>query len=276
MAKKHKPETTFIVRFVGEGLSPDRIPFRAVSEALSAIQDLASGRDPFETQQVPPDKTIGLVDVQSGSAKYLCVARAPDEAVHNLNRFGHLLTSIGNKRSRPDNEQLVAAIKPIKALSEIAKQFDCKLEVSLATAPREPIFAIEKNDYRRIAGRLFMKGLTTISGTIQRVGGATGMRCLMRIANRRKLLFCDVKAKPGIETKELVRKLGQHLYEEVSATGEAVWIHRTWYIYKFTIHDFGQPRLGDPFELIESLRDSGLNAWDDVDDPEELIRGFRQ
>jgi hypothetical protein len=269
MAKK-KQSPTFVVRFVGPGLSPATIPLRAVSDALSAVQDLASGRDPFETLQVPLEQTIGLVDVKSGSANYLCVARSPRDALRNLQRVGLLLAAIESNKAKVDNDHLIASIKAIKSLSDVAKQNDCRVEVSLVGHAKEPMFAVQKGDYRRISTRLFMKGETTINGTIERVGGATDMRCLMRIAGRRRLLYCDVK------TKDMVRRLGQHLYENISATGKAIWIHQNWYIYRFTIQDFGQPRLGNAMEAIEQLRTAGLSAWDDVADPEELVRGLRQ
>ena len=65
MAKKKlvkpKATATFEVRFVAPDLLPERIPLHAVSNALSAVQDLASGRDPFEEQKVAPEKGIGLI-----------------------------------------------------------------------------------------------------------------------------------------------------------------------------------------------------------------------
>ena len=98
----------------------------------------------------------------------------------------------------------------------------------------------------------------------------------MRIPDRRKLLYCDIKGNSQEESKELARKLGHHLYEEIAAVGTAVWIHRTWYIFRFTIRSFAQPRLGNPLKAIESLRKSGLNAWDDIPDPESFLRDLRR
>jgi hypothetical protein len=83
-------------------------------------------------------------------------------------------------------------------------------------------------------------------------------------------LYCDIK------DRALSRRLGQHLYESIAATGEAVWIHRTWQIYAFTILSFTQPELGQPQSAIETWRAAGLDAWDSVDDPQALIRELRQ
>jgi len=95
------------------------------------------------------------------------------------------------------------------------------------------------------------------------------MRCLLRVPGRRRILYCDVR------NKGLVRRLGQHLYEQVAATGTARWIHRSWRLYEFTINDFTQPRLGDPVEAIKELRRAGLSVWDQIEDPEQYFRELR-
>jgi hypothetical protein len=272
----NQAQPTFVVRFIGEGVAPARVPLRAVSEALAAVQDLASGRDPFETRSVPPEKEIGLVDVKKGSAQYLCVARNPTDAIKNLNQVGRWMSALNNPRAKLNSEHVVSSIHAIRDLSGIAKHMECRVEVAMFDEPKTVLFGVESGDFRKIAGRLFMKGETTVTGTVARVGGVTAMKCAMRVTGRNKLLFCNVKAKTAGETRELVRRLGTHLYEDVSATGRVVWIHRTWYIYKFTITEFAQPRLGDALEAISQLREAGLSAWDDVADPEAVIRGIRQ
>ena len=82
-------------------------------------------------------------------------------------------------------------------------------------------------------------------------------------------VYCDVGS------KELVQRLGQHLYERIAATGTATWIHRTWRIYRFKINDFTQPQLRDADKAMEQLRTAGLRAWDGVEDPDALIRELR-
>ena len=95
------------------------------------------------------------------------------------------------------------------------------------------------------------------------------MRCLLRVPGRHKLLYCDV------DTKNLVRELGQHLYEQIAATGSVIWIHRSWRIYRFTIKSFSQPKLGSSAEDMKELREAGLDAWDKIPDPDAFIRELR-
>jgi len=272
MAKKKqaqpKPGATFEVRFVATDLLPEKIPLRAVNKVLSAIQDIACGRDPFEDKPVPEDKTIRLINVRRGSAVYCCISHAPEEAVENLARAGTLLTSLANGNGQ--QEELVTTLQPIRYLSDAAESVGCSLQVRVADRQAKPLLTVDKDAYRRISDHLFVKGITTIVGTVERAGGATGERCLLRIAGRRRGLYCDVKG------RKLVRRLGKHLYEQIAATGTATWIHRTWRIHEFVITDFTQPKMESVPGAIDELRAAGLSAWDDIDDPEKYIRELRQ
>jgi hypothetical protein len=266
MATKKTAPPTFIVRFIAPGLSPNTVPFRAVSAALSAVQDLASGRDPLESRQVPDDMVIGLVNVRRGSALYSCVSRDPESAKSNLRLVGRVLS---DDVEASGGDALARALKPIEKLSDVAKSVGCRLEVSLASRPKDALFAVEGGDFARLSARLFLSGDTTIIGTVKRVGGQTNMKCALSVPSRSHLLYCDVKS------KEVVQRLGKHLYQQIAARGTAVWIHSTWHIYKFKIHDFSQPRIGDTKGAIQQLRSAGLDAWDKVSQPEEYIRGLR-
>ena len=267
VSKARKGAPTLEVRFVAPEIAPERIPLRAVSDALSAVQDLASGRDPFETPHVPPEQGIGLVKVRKGSAVYSCVAHAPDLARRNLSNVAVLLARADEGQFEGDG--LVAALRPIESLSDVARHMGCRLDVVLLELGYSPVFSVEKDAFQKLSSRLLLQGETTVVGRVERVGGATGMRCLLRVPNRRRILYCDV------ESRDLVRRLGQHLYEEIAATGKAVWIHKSWRIYKFTIRDFTQPQLGDAEEAIEQLRNAGLSAWDQIEDPEAYLRELR-
>lgn len=264
---KNSTEPTFIVRFIAPGIAPSKVPFRVVSAALSAIQDLASGRDPLETRQVPEEKVIGLVDVRRGSAVYACISRSPIDARTNLRLVGDILGGIHDEGA--SDERLARTLKPVEKLSDVAKSFGGRVEVALAAKPRTPLFSVEKDDFAKLSARLFLSGETTVVGVVKRAGGHTDMKCALSVAGRRRLLFCDVA------NKAVVQRLGQHLYEEIVAYGDAVWIHSSWHIYSFKIRDFSQPRIGDAKKTIESLRKAGLSAWDTVLDPEEVLGGAR-
>jgi len=267
MTKKNSATPTFEVRLIAPGLLPEQIPLRTVSDTLSAVQDIASGRDPFEKRRVAPEKSIGLIDVRPGSVVYCCLSRSPDEALGNLERVGTILAD--PERDLSNGDGLVTALRPIQLLNDVATAIGCRIEVTTKGRRRHPLFVVEEGVFARIAANLFVTGETTIVGKIERVGGATSLRCLLRVSGRIRGLYCDVKG------TDLARRLGKHLYEEIAATGTARWIHRSWKIYDFAISDFTQPRLGDPDEAIRELREAGLSAWDEIHDPEEYMRQLR-
>jgi hypothetical protein len=270
MAAK-KPNPTFTVRFVKEGLSPETVPWRAVSEAISAVQDLASGRDPLEMRVVPPDKTIGLLNVRRGSAVYSCISHVPDEARQNLRIVGRVLSNSEDGGESGLDVAMVRTLKPIERLSEVAKSLGCRLEVAFANKPKDPVFVVESDDFARLSTRLFLEGETTIIGIVKRVGGQTDMKCALTVPGRRHLLYCDVTGRGT----EIIRELGKRLYEEIAAHGTAVWIHSSWHIYKFTIRSFSQPKLGNSAAVVDKLRNAGLSAWDSIGDPETYIQESR-
>jgi hypothetical protein len=217
-------------------------------------------------RQVPPEKGISVARIRTGSAVYSCVARAPKEARANLSRIGELLASTTGEEI--DDDRLVASLRPIRVLSEVAKTIKGQIEVAL-NKTAAPLFSIAKDAYQRISGRLLLTGETTVVGRLQRIGGATRERCLLHIPGRNRGLYCNVAG------EKLARRLGQHLYEDIAASGTATWIHRSWRIYRFVVKDFSQPRLSNAREALEQLRNAGLKAWDTIPDPAAFIQELR-
>jgi hypothetical protein len=268
--KQKKPEPTFEVHFSGSGVHPELLPLRSVSDALKAVQDLASGRDPYVTPRVDPEHGIGLLDIKRGSATFRCLSHSPKEAVRNLNRVAKLLSN--GHVGQTSDDLLVALLRPIESLSIISKAVGSPLEVRWP-GERHPLFVVQEYDFERLSARLLMEGETTVTGTVKRVGGVTGVRCVLQVPGRARSLYCDVKDN---KKRELVRRLGQCLYQEIVAQGTAVWIHSSWRIFKFKIYDFTQPKLGNASDAIKEFRAAGLDAWDKIDDPEAYLREMRK
>jgi hypothetical protein len=110
--------------------------------------------------------------------------------------------------------------------------------------------------FGRLSEKVFVRGETSIIGDVKRVGGATGMKCALRVAGRPRLLYCEVATRP------LVRQLGERLYQTIVAKGAAVWIQPSWRVYRFKIADFSQPKIGNLKKAISDLRKAGLDEWD--------------
>ncbi len=258
MAKK-KQEATFELRFFGGDVTPEKVTVRAVSDALNAVQDLSSGRDPYEERRVDYDKGIGLVRVLKGSAVYRCASRDPVLALKNLRRVKSLVHPNGDEHL----EDIETLLNPIQSLSDVAKSLDCKIEIR-EFGTKKPLFQVDKEMFSRISERVFVQGPTTLVGRIERAGGSTEMKCAMRITGRRTLLYCDVAS------KAVVRRLGEQLYQTIAAQGEATWIQPSWRVYKFNIIDFTQPKIGRFSSAMSELRDAGLDAWDQFSSSKEI------
>jgi hypothetical protein len=125
---------------------------------------------------------------------------------------------------------------------------------------------IEPGTYDRITTSLFIEGDTAITGKVERVGGATDIRCGLRVPFQSRMLFC------GVAGTDVARKLGDKLYQIVAVRGTARWLKNSWRIVSFTIRDVYQPVSGSLPEAMDSLREAGGKGWDNIDDPEAYLQ----
>lgn len=264
MAQK-KPSPTFEVLFTGPQLYPERIPLYALAESLRAIQRLAVGEEAVDEDEEEEEPAIGLITVKRGSAVFQCVAKNAPVAIEHLEYAGKLLA---HPEIEPDSE-FDYVLAPVRRLSAIAQSLGCSILVRRPKRSDGILATIDAESYKKISTSLLLSGETTILGWVERVGGATDMRCALRVPSRHRLLFCDV------ESQDVSRKLGQHLYEEVAAIGLAHWIHRTWRLFSFKIRDIYQPERGSILAAFDALRNAGGKAWEKIPDPGAYLQEVR-
>jgi hypothetical protein len=156
-------------------------------------------------------------------------------------------------------------IRPLESLSAIARRLGCPVVVREAGADKEVLARIEPDSYERISERAFLTGATSLCGRVERVGGATKMRCALRVPLRARLLYCKVA------NAAVARELGKFLYQEVAVTGTARWIRKTWNVVGFTVDSVYQPKAGSLSEAFQALRDAGGQGWDEVNDPQSYL-----
>lgn len=272
---RKKPSPVFEILFASASLVPEEIPVSALSRTLAAVNRLSLGDaeidddddEDEEDENGHPDKkdgsaaSIRLISVKRGSAIFQCFAHKADLAISNLRVAGRVVAMPDPDKSSEHS----FVLKPVEEMSAIAKSLECHIIVRKPGDKSHAIVTVDPSSYERIAGSLLLSGDTTIRGNIERVGGATGMRCAMRVPFQHRLLYCNVAS------QEVSRRLGQHLYQEIAATGTARWIQRSWKIYAFTIRDIYQPKQGSLHEAFQALRDAGGKAWDRVADPEAFL-----
>ena len=262
MSKTRKPIPVFEVLFDGPGIYPEKIPLGALTQTFSAIRRLAAGSDladEEEDQETASGDIIRLLDVVRGSAVFRFVGPSPVAALERLRLAGRVLQK---PEEIADNDYVLG---PIERLSAAAKRFDCAIVVRQAGHENSILARIEPNSFETISKRLFISGDTSISGRVERVGGATEMRCVLRVPFQDRLLYCRVSS------VEVARKLGDRLYQEVTVQGSAQWLKNKWRIVSLTIHDMRPLKSGSINEALEALREAGGKGWDLIDDPDAYL-----
>ena len=270
MARPKKPNPIFEVYFDRPGLFPENIPLGSLTTTLSAIRRLAAGSDVPEEEEegeeeektpqpAPEEALIGLVQVKRGSCAYRFAAPAATTSLDHLKDAGRVLTNPENFRG----EDFI--LRPVDLLSSVARRLDCSILVR-STEPDKAVLArVDRDSYQRISERLFLTGETAVKGYVERVGGATSRRCALRVSFQRRLLFC------GVANNELVRQLGQFLYQYVTVRGEARWLRNSWRLVELKIKSVSRQTEGTIAGAFQALRDAGGSAWDGVDDPKSYL-----
>lgn len=252
-----RPPAVFEALFEGAGIYPESIPMGVLAHTLAAVQRLASGLDSVD--KAMPDGNIGLVKVKRGSAVFQFTAPTPELALTHLRETG---TVLRNPEQIGERDYM---LNPVEDLSAVARSLGCTIVLRKSGDNHAVLARIGPDSYADIAEKLLIKGDTTITGKVMRVGGAVENKCGLRIPSRPRMLYCRVG------TRSVARKLGQKLYEVVVVQGTAVWLKTNWRIAHFTINEVYQPKMKSASETIEALRNAGGAGWDEIDDPEKYL-----
>jgi hypothetical protein len=269
----------FIVRLVGSDVKPWKVPMRSLSRLMDAIQRLVEQSDGEDTEPSADEQenqdgplvglgsnVLKLVGIRAQSAGYAISTPFKENALS-------LLASTGRAIENPaDSEWSAPTIASLRDVSEIAKGLGVKVEIRKPTAGGklgEVIAKITPLTYENIASAAFVRGNTTLYGTVERIGGASEARCAFRLPDEGKLLYC------GVAGDELAKKLSLFLYQDVSIHGEATWLRANWRICNFEITAFDPPKTGSFQDALADIWKAGGKAWDKIDDPKAFIAEIR-
>jgi hypothetical protein len=261
MAAKQSPPI-FEILFEGSDVYPEKIPVAALGSALSAVQRLAE-REPAveddevqeDLQEVDEDRSLRLVAVKRGSAVFRISGPAGQEVVDRLRAVGRF---IANPEKEGESDYMLA---PVERLSATARGLKCKIVLREPGRDGGVLARIEPETYQSISQTLLIEGETSFVGRIQRVGGATEMKCGLRVGFQNRMMFCKVAS------KNVARKIGERLYEDVVVHGRASWLKTSWRIFSFVVMGISQPKQGSLTGAFEELRKAGGDKWDHVADP---------
>jgi len=261
VATTQKPSTVFEVYLKGANTRPEDIPLSTLSHILSAVQRLASGPDaaPQEDGEEEAVNALRLLEVKRGSTRLPIYVPSGEHAIRSLRLAGSVIEH-PEKISEYDY-----MLNCMRELSSASRSLGCPIVVRTPGRQRELLTTIESDTFTRISRNAFIHGETTIIGTVQRVGNATGAKCGLRVEFQDKMLFCEVS------NDKVARKLGRCLYEQVVVNGRATWLRVSWKIWDFEITGVSQPKQAPFDEALEALRNAGGDGWDAIDNPIKFL-----
>lgn len=249
---------------------------RILARVLQAVERLVTDRDTIDPESgatvplAPSSAELHLLQVIKGSAVYRVAADKRHQVVDALKRTGLSL------KSPSESEWSLSQLSAIEELSAIARSLHCEIQFlrddGKGTGPASVLARIQPQTYSELAAGAFVRGNSTAIARIERVGGATEMRCGVRLASQPdRMVFCDVA------TPELVRELGRSVYQRVVLTGQFTWVRSSWRIRHIDIegaltlnHEVEQRR-----RALQELRHVAGTAWRKIPDPSVFIARLR-
>lgn len=281
---RRKPDDDFVVRLVAVNLRPWVVPLRALTRIMDAVQRLVEQREEEEEielkedqpaeetlKESPPreadDRVLHLIDIASGSAVYKMALPNPAHALGIISETGEAL-------KRPEQAGWnQATLSSISELSEVARSLGCQIEFRKPGKGRpfgDILATIGPSTYDEVKSSAFVEGHTSVYAKIERVGGATEMHCGIHVRGQVRMVICR------IQTEDLVRDLGQYIYQHVMLSGRATWLRHNLHLKSLVITSFEPPKKGSYGDSLRKIRQASGGAWDDVADPDAYIMELRR
>lgn len=271
-----KPKPAFVIRLVGRGIRPWRVPMRSLAKVMQAVQRLVEQRDDgiddIESSSVVDDESgaiLHLLGVTSSSAAYAVAAPDESQVVETL----HALQV--DIRSPERADWLDSTLSSVREISDVAKALGCEIEFRVpkfrTMGPGDDVIAkITPITFSEIEGSAYITSSTSVYAKIERIGGATDMHCGIRLPSApQKMVICRV------QSAELVRELGQYIYQYVVVSGHTTWLRHNWRLKRMTINAFEPPKTGRISDTLRCVREVGGDAWDAVENPRALMAEIR-
>lgn len=255
-----RTQRVFEVRIRGENVSPETLSASVLADLLPEIEKAIRA---VARQQRPTfgdeDFVLGLVGVRRGSSILAFSSSKVEEAEAAFQGYTEALAKFDVTALPPEARS--AAL----STSEFAKRKNVAIEFSRPYAP--PIARITPESELTFVTP-HVQGETTIYGIVERVGGKEPK---IRLAvDGGKTIACSA-------SRQLVKQVGNHLYERVGIRGIAKWDSADWSIVDFfaqELIDFIDTPLDEAIAMLAQA--SGPSAWPgDDEDTAETLRAIR-
>jgi hypothetical protein len=268
--KPRQPRADFVIHLVADDLRPWVVPLRSLTRVLNAVQRLIehTDREGSEAEgEAAEDETkqpLHLLTVRAGSAAYSVSAVDGPAAVQTLADAARSLEDPDHADWNP------AILSSIEDMSAVAKSLHCTIEFSRPGENGATIARVTPGSYDDLSKSAFAYGEGSVSGYLERVGGATKQHCGIRLPDQpSKMVICPVA------TDDLIRRLGQYVYQNVHVSGTVTWLRRSWRVKSIYVKDFEPFKSGSVLEALERIYRAGGKDWDNVTDPDALIAEMR-
>jgi len=256
---------------VGSNIRPWDVPMRKLTTVMDAVQRLIEQKDKYveesedtNTGEISP---LQLLDIKKGSAAYKVASEDRDRSLDILQRTGREIY-------KPQAaEWTSSSLSAISDLSDVARSLGCEIEFRLPGGKGklygDVLATIRPDTYSVVSAQAFVTGETSVYGKIERVGGASNMHCGLHVPNQSRMIICKVVG------ADLIRELGQFIYQHVVVSGTATWVRRGSFLRSLTIKSYDPPKTGSIASALEAAHKAGGSAWDEIGNPSDYIAGMR-
>lgn len=247
------------LRFAGD-VKPADFRAKDVADALKGFEELVieTLREAEDVEGADVDDVVvGLVGVEQGSSRLQFRTSFMSVALSAMAFVGGAISS-ENYQDLNDSQR-----KNLRKIQRVSKKYNSSAEFRRAEDDAEEILGMIGPD-DEIPEAQTTEGITTLYGTVERVGGKTKSTVHVRLSESQKVI---------VEVDEsTARDLATNLYDEIGLRGEATWFVDTGEIDSFDLSEVVDSPQESASEGLDRLSDLAGDSFDDIDPSEYVSR----
>jgi len=252
------------LRIIGKDFGAEPVSPRDIAAFLMSVEQLIASivvRDNPELGLREEDVILGLASITQGSLINTFVSKYEVEVSHAF-ELATSAISTGDYSSLP-----TPAVDALKDIRKFNRYHATSTEFWQQNGIREQR-AVVTPTTRIIVEPRFIKGTTSLYGTLMRIGGDNPPRAWLRLTDE-KTISCRVK------TTQIARQMAQSLYQRVGVRGIAQWDIRDMSLIEFRIEQLLPYRQTSVIRAFESFAEVAQTYYESIDDIEENIANIR-
>lgn len=247
-----------IIKFRGNNINPSVVESNDLADILHSISTLLGGYIDNNFKDENRKNHLSLTSITDS-----CVALEFES-----NQEDHICDFVEflNRKTKDNVIEFNKSAEPIQKFVSFNKKYKCN--ALIAAQYNQNIVEFKIDQELKIAKPLPLLENTTMFGTLVRVGGKEP-RIRLDVPNF-EVITCEV-------TEEQAKILGSKLYTTVSLTGLAKWMSFEDRILDYfkveTINGYSSE---DPVDVLNDLRSSYGNRFQDIESPVDWVNNFRE